>query len=201
MTDATGSVAWDADYAPFGSASVKPLPAVVNHLRFPGQYYSPALGLHYNYFRDYDPRTGRYVESDPIGQRGSVDGFIYTLNNPVNRTDPRGLQDEGTIVRGGRAMLEGACRNSLATDSCCAPGSEPEACDARVTECMLARGLEVGAATGDMLSAMEPGLPGPPISKARPGQESAERILDLLKSHLQDAIDTGAELVSGSDDR
>ncbi|RMK76117.1 hypothetical protein IPC84_28670, partial [Pseudomonas aeruginosa] len=37
------------------------------NLRFPGQYYDAESGLHYNYFRDYDPETGRYVESDPIG--------------------------------------------------------------------------------------------------------------------------------------
>ncbi|MDF5946520.1 RHS repeat-associated core domain-containing protein [Pseudomonas aeruginosa] len=36
-------------------------------MRFPGQFYDAESGLHYNYFRDYDPETGRYVESDPIG--------------------------------------------------------------------------------------------------------------------------------------
>jgi RHS repeat-associated protein len=39
-------------------------------LRFPGQQYDAATGLHYNYFRDYEPGTGRYVESDPIGLGG-----------------------------------------------------------------------------------------------------------------------------------
>jgi RHS repeat-associated protein len=41
-------------------------------LRFPGQQYDAATGLHYNYFRDYEPGTGRYVESDPIGLRGGM---------------------------------------------------------------------------------------------------------------------------------
>jgi RHS repeat-associated protein len=40
------------------------------NLRFPGQYFDTETGLHYNYFRDYEPGVGRYVESDPIGFRG-----------------------------------------------------------------------------------------------------------------------------------
>ncbi len=36
-------------------------------MRFPGQQYDSAAGLNYNYFRDYDAATGRYVESDTIG--------------------------------------------------------------------------------------------------------------------------------------
>ncbi|WP_082411366.1 RHS repeat-associated core domain-containing protein [Methylogaea oryzae] len=39
-------------------------------MRLPGQYYDRETGLHYNVFRDYDPGTGRYIESDPIGLRG-----------------------------------------------------------------------------------------------------------------------------------
>jgi RHS repeat-associated protein len=36
-----------------------------------GRLLDTESGLHYNYFRDYDPATGRYVESDPVGLRGS----------------------------------------------------------------------------------------------------------------------------------
>ena len=35
------------------------------NLRFPGQYYRAETGLNQNYFRDYDPLIGRYIESDP----------------------------------------------------------------------------------------------------------------------------------------
>jgi RHS repeat-associated protein len=38
----------------------------------PGQYYDVETGKHYNYFRDYDPSIGLYVESDPIGLRGGL---------------------------------------------------------------------------------------------------------------------------------
>jgi RHS repeat-associated protein len=44
----------------------------------------------YNYFRDYDPSTGRYIESDPIGLGGGVNTYAYVLNNPVKWKDPYG---------------------------------------------------------------------------------------------------------------
>ncbi|MBA8944769.1 RHS repeat-associated protein [Streptomyces calvus] len=42
-----GATTWPAD-----STTYTPL-------RFPGQYYDPETGLHYNYFRHYDPETAR----------------------------------------------------------------------------------------------------------------------------------------------
>ncbi len=41
---------------------------------FPGQYFDAESGNHYNYFRDYDPKTGRYIEPDPVGIRGLLFG-------------------------------------------------------------------------------------------------------------------------------
>jgi RHS repeat-associated protein len=65
--------------------------SVDNNLRFPGQYYDAETGLHYNYFRDYKPVIGRYVEADPIGLLGGVNLYAYVGNNPVTRIDPWGL--------------------------------------------------------------------------------------------------------------
>lgn len=65
---------------------------VVYNLRFPGQYYDQETGLNYNYYRDLDPQTGRYVESDPIGLGGgSYSTYAYVGANPLSYSDPLGL--------------------------------------------------------------------------------------------------------------
>jgi RHS repeat-associated protein len=76
MTDGSGTVVWKANYEPFGKATVT-TSTIENNLRLPGQYYDRETGLHYNYFRDYDPTTGRYVEADPMGLAAGPNVYAY----------------------------------------------------------------------------------------------------------------------------
>jgi RHS repeat-associated protein len=90
MTDETGTTVWEGEYLPFGE-TLSLTGTVTNNLRFPGQYFDTETGLHYNYFRDYKPEIGRYVEADPIGLVGGINLFVYVGNNSINALDPRGL--------------------------------------------------------------------------------------------------------------
>jgi RHS repeat-associated protein len=101
LTDASGTVAWEAWYEPFGEAHVHPSSTVVNNHRFPGQYFDQESGLHYNYHRYYDPRTGRYLTPDPIGLRGGINFYCYVSNNPINRIDRLGLWYIDMNISGG----------------------------------------------------------------------------------------------------
>ena len=91
MTDQAAALVWDRVQRPFGeTASLTG--SAANPQRFPGQLHDPETGFHYNYFRDYDPTTGRYIQSDPIGLEGGVNTFAYVLGNPLYYFDRYGLQ-------------------------------------------------------------------------------------------------------------
>lgn len=82
--DAFGAT--DADGDPDGDGIL----VTINH-RFPGQYYDAESGLHYNLHRYYDPASGRYTSSDPIGLAGGLNTYSYAGANPLKYTDRRGL--------------------------------------------------------------------------------------------------------------
>ncbi len=90
LTDENQTIVWQASYDPFGKATIT-TGTVTNNIRFPGQYFDSETGLHYNYFRYYDPSTGRYISSDPIGLAGGLNTYLFANANPINEIDPQGL--------------------------------------------------------------------------------------------------------------
>jgi RHS repeat-associated protein len=115
-SNANGQVVWRWDSTPFGETSPAQDPdgnglATIVNLRFPGQYYDSESGLHYNYFRDYDPQTGRYVESDPIGLAGGLNTYGYVEGNPITFDDPLGLSKSN---RGGGSNVGSNLSNTAA---------------------------------------------------------------------------------------
>jgi RHS repeat-associated protein len=68
-------------------------------VRFPGQYFDGETGLHYNYFRYYDPGLGRYVTSDLVGLATGLNTYGYVAQQPTVSIDLFGLEKTILIVR------------------------------------------------------------------------------------------------------
>ena len=127
-TNENGVVVWSWDSDAFGAAAANDDPdgdgvATVVNLRFPGQYYDGETGLHYNYFRYYDPSTGRYITSDPIGLRGGLNTYGYVNANPNGFIDPTGLVGwEGSITQVTMAFVVGGSFGEFEFTSDCVNG-------------------------------------------------------------------------------
>jgi RHS repeat-associated protein len=95
VRDETDQIVWRWYSEAFGNSVANEDPSGLGsfefNLRFPGQVYDRETGLYYNDQRDYSPRTGRYVESDPIGLAGGINTYAYAESQPTSLTDPMGL--------------------------------------------------------------------------------------------------------------
>ena len=103
MLNTAGAVSWHRVAGIYGDTVSQPVgTTAANPLRFPGQQYDANLGLHYNYFRTYDPATGRYLETDPIGLDRRRNLYSYAHADPVNgpiHWDSKPLGSAGPVYR------------------------------------------------------------------------------------------------------
>lgn len=113
MSDKNGVLVWSAHYSPFGKATVLEN-SVSLPLRLPGQYMDAETGTHYNYLRDYDPSTGRYLTSDPIGLNGGINTYVYAANNPIGLFDSMGLAPAAEPLDGGGWLITAQQYSELA---------------------------------------------------------------------------------------
>ncbi|WP_406468535.1 DUF6531 domain-containing protein [Streptomyces hirsutus] len=90
LVDEDGEVAWYTRSTLWGNAEWNRSATAYTPLRFPGQYFDPETGLHYNLFRHYDPETARYLTRDPLGLAAGPNPLAY-VHNPLTWADPLGL--------------------------------------------------------------------------------------------------------------
>jgi RHS repeat-associated protein len=92
------TVAVQYAYTPWGEleTNVDSIGGVrVNSLRWKGLLYDKETGLYYVRARYYDPATRRFISEDPIGLEGGINEYAFGSSDPVNRSDPSGLSDNG----------------------------------------------------------------------------------------------------------
>ncbi len=90
VTNTAKTIVWQASNHAFDRTVTLDSIGGLN-LGFPGQYHDAETGNWYNHHRTYNPRTGRYLESDPIGLAGGLNTYSYVGGNPVSWVDSLGL--------------------------------------------------------------------------------------------------------------
>jgi RHS repeat-associated protein len=88
-SDSTGVASQTYSYGPYGEAST----ATGSRFKYTGQITLPGVGLQYYKARMYSPLLGRFLQPDPIGVSGGMNIYGYVGGDPVNNTDPLGLDD------------------------------------------------------------------------------------------------------------
>ncbi len=126
VTNANKQTLWKWEGDAFGSQSPQ-VETVKMPLRMAGQYFDSESELFYNYFRYYDPKTGRYVTSDPIGLEGGLNTFGYVGGSPLLGVDPYGLikwKGTGVIKSAGKYVALGYMWGSFNLESECVNGKK-----------------------------------------------------------------------------
>ncbi|QIK08343.1 type IV secretion protein Rhs [Streptomyces sp. ID38640] len=90
LVDETGTIAWRTRTTLWGTTTWTQNSTAYTPLRFPGQYFDPETGLHYNFHRYYDPENSRYLSPDPLGLAPASNPATY-VRNPHTWSDALGL--------------------------------------------------------------------------------------------------------------
>lgn len=98
---ATGALAGEADFQPFGEAVVLTGVARVMSHGFSTKYQDRATGLLYYGYRFYDPGTGRWPNRDPLEEAGGLNLYAYCRNDGVNYFDPYGEKPLKQLIADG----------------------------------------------------------------------------------------------------
>jgi len=99
VSDASGNKINQYAYLPFGDSNPPNIAACLpgtcgsatgTAFGYAGYRYDAETGLYHAGARYYDPRLGRFIQPDPIGQAGGLNLYAYADNDPLNLTDPSG---------------------------------------------------------------------------------------------------------------
>lgn len=108
LVNAYGTLVNRYEYTPFGAPLVVS-EGISNPLRFAGGYMDVETGLYNNRARFYDPALQRFLSEDPIGLAGGTNLYAYAGNDPLNHSDPTGLDPCGSIVQ---TLVNGECKEN-----------------------------------------------------------------------------------------
>jgi len=120
LTSSDGSIHEAYLYNSFGNV-VKKVGTIENPYMFTGREYDIESGLYYYRARYYDPSIGRFISEDPLNiAAGDANLYSYVFQNPINLTDPSGLET-GRTPNSNREAVPRACNCHNYVNSGCTP--------------------------------------------------------------------------------
>jgi len=93
LIDENGQVRAEYEYDPYGRRT-KIRGDLDTDIGYAGMFYHEKSGLYLTQHRAYDPKLGRWLSRDPIGEHDGTNLYAYVGNNPINKVDPKGLSAE-----------------------------------------------------------------------------------------------------------
>ncbi|MBT9449339.1 RHS repeat-associated core domain-containing protein [Akkermansia glycaniphila] len=119
LLDAEGNIAAAYDYDPFGKVTEAGVGAGLNPIRWSSEVYDAELGLVYYNYRHYNPADGRWINRDPIDERGGMNLYGFVKNKIVFEIDILGNTqvlipgEKGEFNRGVPVSIKGNIVSSI----------------------------------------------------------------------------------------
>jgi RHS repeat-associated protein len=114
------------EYDPYGQVT-QTVGSLASDFQYAGYYFHAPSGLNLTLTRAYSPTLGRWINRDPIGEDGGTNLYAYVDNEPIQATDPYGLQAvQGAIIGGaiigGAAIIASTQVGKGSNGTCCMSG-------------------------------------------------------------------------------
>jgi RHS repeat-associated protein len=186
LTDATGTTVQSYTYDPYGQLT-SGAPTIENPFRYAGQYTDDETGLQYLRARYYDPQTGQFLSRDPL-ESSTGQPYSYADDNPVNGTDPTGLNVLSAIADFESSFIPMSWSNAARTglDVVTGGASEDIACNGFTLSngVMLAMAFTPGGRVGRLGARAAEGVAGKVagdvLATPRVGSGKLQNIVDNL---------------------
>src|SRR5262249_16647236 len=113
LSNSSGVLANTYAYDAFGNLTAS-TGTLLNPFQYTGRDYDAETGLRYYRARYYDPKLGRFINEDEIGNDEGASLYLYVGNAPTSFTDPTGFSKLKGFPPDEAGLMDAAIREAIA---------------------------------------------------------------------------------------